>query len=705
MPSARAAAAAAAPTAAPSLFDQPPTPDAHFRAHFFWAARELAAFVEALAPPSFLERHGFLSAYAAEADAQLAVGADWAAAVTRWERRSREELPLRAMGRTLGLGPRARLPILLAGLVEEDVRFGTLFSDLQAPLPYRRPTLELIGRVLGGGLDEAEPYRVVRPLLDGGYLAAENPTAPRAEWALRVPDPLWAALRAEPPQAGSGCTLHPASSFPTVAELVAEPALLRRLARAVPMLQAGRVPALVVRGPEGADRLTLVGAVARALGRDVLAADGEAPATAALPLGALCTLLSAMPVLRYDLTPGQSAEVPVLKGYSGPLGIVTGLEGGLKGDSIEGAVTVPLAPLAAAERRRYWEGTLGPAAGPDLDVIVERYHLPGGHIRRIAGAARAAAALDGRPHVELGDVRDARRTLGRELLDTLAERLDSGVAEGDPWAYLVAGASVRDRLDELERRCRHRERLLAHLGPAFGTGTGRGVRALFTGPSGTGKTLATRLLAARLGMDLYRVDLAAVVNKYIGETEKNLHRVLSAAEDLDVLLLLDEGDALLGSRTDVKSSNDRYANLETNYLLQRLEHYGGVVVVTTNLGENIDRGFQRRMDLVVDFFPPQSDERHRLWQLHLPARHRVEAPFLDAVASQCALTGGQIRNAAHLATLLALDDGSPAVTSAHLEAALRGEYRKAGATYPRDGAAPTGARARATHAFLDALTR
>jgi len=141
--------------------------------------------------------------------------------------------------------------------------------------------------------------------------------------------------------------------------------------------------------------------------------------------------------------------------------------------------------------------------------------------------------------------------------------------------------------------------------PAFGVDAHRGVRALFAGASGTGKNLAARILAAVLGMDLYRVDLAAVVNGYIGETERNLHQVLSRAEALDVVLLLDGGDALLGSRTEVKSANDRDANLETNYLLRRLEHYQGIVLVTTNLGDNIDQAFQRRMDVVVPFFAPQ----------------------------------------------------------------------------------------------------
>src|SRR5262249_44759311 len=122
------------------------------------------------------------------------------------------------------------------------------------------------------------------------------------------------------------------------------------------------------------------------------------------------------------------------------------------------------------------------------------------------------------------------------------------------------------------------------------------------------------------------------------ETEKNLHRVLSRAEELDVILLLDEGDALLGNRTEVKSSNDRYANLETNYLLQRLEHYQGIVVVTTNAGQNIDTAFQRRMDFVVPFVPPQAQERQAIWQLHLPVDHAVDAAYLEDIAVRCALT-------------------------------------------------------------------
>jgi ATPase family associated with various cellular activities (AAA) len=455
---------------------------------------------------------------------------------------------------------------------------------------------------------------------------------------------------------------------------------LARLGRLPQLLAAGRTQTLVLRAAPGAEPEEVCGAVARGLGRALVVVEGEALAEeeARTLLGPLATLAHALPVLTYDLGPGETAEPPPPAGYAGPLAVVLGLEGGLGTRAAEGAVTLVLPTPRAGLRERSWRLALDGRPAEDLPAIAERFQLAGGFIRRAAEIAAAHAALDGREAVALGDVQEAARALNRQLLDTLADRLEAAGA----WSDLVAGDSTRAKLSELESRCRHRERLLDRVGRGFRASGNRGVRALFTGASGTGKTLAARILAAELGLDVYRVDLAAVINKYIGETEKNLHRVLSRAEALDVVLLLDEGDALLGNRTEVRSANDRYANLETNYLLQRLETYQGIVVVTTNLGENIDSAFQRRMDVVVPFFPPQAEERWRILDLHLPPDHAVEAAFLERLAVACALTGGQLRNAALNAALFALEDGGGAVTTAHLEEGVRSEYRKAGAAYP-----------------------
>ena len=223
--------------------------------------------------------------------------------------------------------------------------------------------------------------------------------------------------------------------------------------------------------------------------------------------------------------------------------------------------------------------------------------------------------------------------------------------------------------------------LRKHVGAGLRGQLQAGVRALFNGTSGTGKTYAARLLAAALQKDLYRLDLSTVVNKYIGETEKNLARVFSFVEELDVILLLDEGDALLTRRTDVGSANDRYANLETNYLLQRLESFEGILIVTTNANDRIDSAFQRRMDTVVEFAAPDAEERRRIWNLHLPENNEILQNRFDEIIQRCKLTGGQIRNISLHAASLALAEKS-LLNSEHLESAVRREYRKMGAICP-----------------------
>jgi SpoVK/Ycf46/Vps4 family AAA+-type ATPase len=297
-------------------------------------------------------------------------------------------------------------------------------------------------------------------------------------------------------------------------------------------------------------------------------------------------------------------------------------------------------------------------------------------------------------------VRQAARAINRQVLDTLATRIDGPAS----WSHLIVRDATFGELQVLEGRCRHRERLASAFDGTIPGGMNRGVRALFEGPSGTGKTLAARVIANELALDLYRVDLAAVVNKYIGETEKNLSRVLSRAEDLNVVLLLDEGDALMTRRTDVKSSNDRYANLETNYLLQRLESYTGIVIVTTNAGQSIDPAFRRRMDSAVKFHLPDAAERWHLWQAHLPPDHDVSAPALEEVSVLYQFTGGQIRNIGIRALQLAMSRGSEVLRAGDLTEAIQAEHRKAGASFIQRGERPPARNGRSLDAFLGGLS-
>jgi SpoVK/Ycf46/Vps4 family AAA+-type ATPase len=205
---------------------------------------------------------------------------------------------------------------------------------------------------------------------------------------------------------------------------------------------------------------------------------------------------------------------------------------------------------------------------------------------------------------------------------------------------------------------------------------GRGLAALFNGPSGTGKTMAAGILARALGLDLYRIDLSNVVSKYIGETEKSLARIFAAAEASSAILFFDEADALFGKRSEVKDAHDRYANIEVSYLLQRMESYNGIAVLATNFRQNLDQAFARRLQVTIEFPLPHSTDRERMWRRLLP----VEAPQDDDVdlgflARQFALTGGAIKNCAVAAAFAAAADGS-SISMRHLIHAVAKELTK-----------------------------
>lgn len=656
------------------------------------------------------QRFGFLGEYFEEMRRRMPGELTWAAAgewwereIASWEERCAQHLPLRALGASAGLSFESLAAFSIVGLVEEDSRFGTLFAELQQPIAQRRPTTELVGRIAGGNAEgAADPWRVVRPLISAGFVEAVDAQGSRSEWALRVPHEVWDALRRpldERPIAG--CRLVPRERAPHSSDLIVPEELRERMLRLPALLARGEIGVLVVRAAPGADSDRCMATIAAACGRGCLEIGPTAlrDARSVERLGPICTLDHALPVLRFDLAPGETIELPELRGYRGPVGVVLGNEGGVRLPAGVTAVTVELPPADPELRRRHWEAALGVRRLADADAVVRTFRVGGAYIHELARNADALSRLEGRAQVELADVRRAARALNRQQLDTLAARMPTSTG----WDGLVVRESTAERLRELEDRCAHREALASRLGTACDGDPLRGVRALFTGASGTGKTFAARVLATELGMDLYRVDLAAIVNKYIGETEKNLHQVLTRAEALDVVLLLDEGDALLGQRTEVRSANDRYANLETNYLLQRLESYQGVVVITTNLGENLDRAFQRRMDVVVTFFPPQAEERRRILELHLPADHRVDAAFLERVALQCELTGGQLRNVAVQAVVAALAAERARVDARDLDRALRSEYRKAGGTYPLAAESSHARRDGGVAAFLESF--
>jgi hypothetical protein len=323
------------------------------------------------------------------------------------------------------------------------------------------------------------------------------------------------------------------------------------------------------------------------------------------------------------------------------------------------------------ERERAWSELTG---APDAKDVAAKFRLSIGQIAEAAQAARLTADGHGAElptpeHLDFG-----ARQASSSRLGELAHRLNPGWG----WDDLIVPAKQLDQLQSISAYLRHRDRVLTDWGYERIVNKSQGLKALFAGESGTGKTMAAQVLGRELGLEIYRVDLATIVSKYIGETEKNLDRIFGAADGSNAILFFDEADALFGKRSEVSDSHDRYANIEVAYLLQKMEGYAGAVILATNYRRNIDDAFLRRLDFVIDFPFPEPEDRKRIWKKLLPP----EAPLSDEVdidflAERFKLSGGAIRNCTLSAAFQAADD-TDLIEMRHLVRAVALEYGKLG---------------------------
>jgi len=336
-------------------------------------------------------------------------------------------------------------------------------------------------------------------------------------------------------------------------------------------------------------------------------------------------------------------------------------------------VRVEVEPANTSEQVRIWQGAMGDLAGRlngQLEVLAQQFPLPPKSVLEIAAEARGLAAeVNDRLPEEIWRL---ARLKARGGLDALAQRLEPRAS----WDDLVLPVAQRETLRSLASHVQQRTRVYDEWGFAHKSARGLGLSALFTGPSGTGKTMAAEVLAGLLELDLFRIDLSSTVNKYIGETEKNLSRLFEAAERSGAILLFDEADALFGKRSEVRHGQDRYANLEVSYLLQRIEAYRGLAILTTNLEGNLDRAFVRRLRFVIQFPFPGAVEREEIWRRVFPD----EAPRqgLDySVLAELPVSGGHIRNIALGAAFRAADERRP-ISMNDLADAAQSELAKSG---------------------------
>ncbi len=366
----------------------------------------------------------------------------------------------------------------------------------------------------------------------------------------------------------------------------------------------------------------------------------------------------------------RRAAIELVGGLASPCVVLAGEP--LRGYA-QPLVRIDLPPLSAPDRERLLLDALGVANGngngrAEVSGAAQQFRLDSASLQ--AAAAQLAAGNGAADDGVAESLWDALRAQARPTLDDLAQRIEAAAA----WDDLVLPLPVVDTLRQIALHVRQRARVYEDWGFARRSARGLGVSALFAGPSGTGKTTAAEILARELRLDLYRIDLSAVVSKYIGETEKNLRRLFDAADEGGAILLFDEADALFGKRSEVKDSHDRYANIEVSYLLQRMEAYRGLAILTTNQRQALDPAFLRRLRFVVQFPFPDAAQRAEIWRRIFP--DETPADGLDAVRlAQLNITGGTIRNIALSAAFFAADADEP-VRMEHVLRAARTEHAK-----------------------------
>ena len=585
------------------------------------------------------------------------------------------DLRLRRLARNFGLDEIDIELLLIAMAPDVDARFERLYGFLQDDVSRRRASvglgLELCGLPSSGAYARSR-LAAGAPLVDNYLVLVEEAERPVLTRSLRVPDRVTAHLL------GSDIPDPVVAALAYQGEATAsdQAAVLVRWMRDSPSRLA------YVRERPGASGAALAASAFTGIGRPTLALDLERLRSDDDP-----TMVAALTAREAGLTGAGvvagpvevlfAKGLPAVRAFSEMPSLIV-LVGSRSWDPAW-ARDVPFicdAPVPdALQRAELWRRNLNGDAPPGLDLAgtMAQFRLTADQVQRAARAARMEAHAREVPLDET-ELKAGARAQNAAGLERLARRIQPAVGFTD----LVLPPDTMAQLKELLTRARYREQVLDVWKMGGPSARRRGLAALFAGPSGTGKTMAAEVLASELGLDLYTVDLATVVDKYVGETEKNLDRIFAEAERVNGVILFDEADALFGKRSEVSDAHDRYANVEVAYLLQRMELLEGIAILATNLRANLDEAFTRRLDALVDFPEPEEEYRRRLWERSLGTTMPREANLdLDFLARAFKVSGGAIRNIAVAAAYAAAEE-QRAMSMADLIRATQREYLKMG---------------------------
>lgn len=569
---------------------------------------------------------------------------------------SEYETPWAMLARRLCLNDAERDLVLLALVPELDPKYETLFAYLNNDVTRKLATAELAARLFADSIEQRVALHGClapdAPLIALGVIefAPVTRDSARAQRGMRLAQPLVDWLQGLP---------YVSERLNGVAHLARQDTSLSLPSPNAAYYAAGDIfPILVVTASsaeealdEAQSGLVQAGMPALALNLKALrAAPAAADVTSAVEQ--MCALfgltLVAAPLDALFDAEGRTLEASALaieRLSARVRRVVLAGRVGVRWRELLGhearAVELKVASPDAARRTALWRKALGLHAGAvDIEALADRFVLSPGRIALAAQRAFDRAGFDGRTAPSEEELFEAARAASAEVSEGVVRQMPTPFS----WNDLILTPAVQQRLHDVVRAIELRPKVLDQWGFARRMAGARGMKVMFAGASGTGKTMAVAIVARVLGLEVQRIQLASVVSKYIGETEKNLDRAFDAASRANAVLFIDEADALFGKRSEVKDAHDRYANVETAYLLQKMEDHDGIVILATNLADNIDDAFSRRMHFVVEFPLPDAPSRERLWRgMFPPEAPRTEIDFAF-LARQFRLAGGDIRN-------------------------------------------------------------
>ena len=615
-------------------------------------------------------------------------------------------LPLTHLSRLFRLTTFEQWALVLCLAPELDRKYEKLYGYLQDDVTRKKPTVDLLTRLICGDSVERINSRLAfspdAPLIKHRLVSLSDMNEPLLSSSLkldnRIVDYLLGFGLIDARLAGLATLMLPVAPMasPPVDESIR--ARLSSFARCHLFETDNTSQHLIfyLRGPAGTGKRSMAQAVCHDLDLPLVNADMERVLEANVPFSeavwALCREAVLQPaalcIENVDLVFSDEKHRAEVKPLLDAIGMYTRLTFLLGAQSwrprgelaehifIDQEFTIPPANV----RKTLWRDALAEhfslASDADLGSLASNFQFTPAQIRNAVKEARSLASwrLTGPAEIDLADLQRACRDQSTAKLSSLAQKIEPRYT----WEDIVLPADQIAQLREICVQARHRDVVYGDWGFERKLSLGRGLNVLFSGPAGTGKTMAAEVIASDLGLELYKIDLSQVVSKYIGETEKNLNQVFREAKSCYAILFFDEADALFGKRSEVKDAHDRYSNIEIGYLLQKMEEYDGIAILATNLRQNLDEAFVRRLQVIVDFPFPSETYRKLIWEVIFPGESPIgkDVDFC-VLAREIRLAGGSIKNIALAAAFFAAEDGG-AIRMPHLIRAARREYQKLG---------------------------